>query len=204
MEAIGTLAGGIAHDFNNILFPILAYTEMSMEMVPKDSETHNNLEAIYEASNRAKELVQQILTFIRQSDQKKGPLYVQTKTAERASILIVDDDEDIRKHAALILKNNGYKVSTSKDGIDALISIAKRHFDLILSDVNMPNLDGFKLLELINQKGIKTPVIFLTSRDSIEDEKKGLELGAIDYIKKPIQKEILALRVNSVLQNPKK
>ncbi len=58
MEAIGTLAGGIAHDFNNILFPILAYTEMSMEMVPKDSETHNNLEEIYEASNRAKELVQ--------------------------------------------------------------------------------------------------------------------------------------------------
>ncbi len=127
-----------------------------------------------------------------------------TKTAERASILIVDDDEDIQKHAALILKNRGYKVSTSKDGIEVLLSLDKKHFDLILSDVNMPNLDGFKLLEVMNQKRIKTPVIFCTSRDGVEDEQKGLALGAIDYIKKPIQKEILLLRVKRALQNKTK
>ena len=127
-----------------------------------------------------------------------------TKTADQDSILIVDDNEDTRKLIAFILKKQGYSVTTSKDGIDALLWLDKKHFDLILSDVNMPNLDGFKLLEIMNQKRIKAPVIFLTGRRSAEDEKKGLELGAMDYIKKPIQKEILLLRVKSVLKKLRK
>ena len=64
----------------------------------------------------------------------------------------------------------------------------------------MPNLDGFKFLEMINQKELEVSVIFLSSRDRAEDERKGLELGAMDYIKKPIQKEILLLRVKSALE----
>lgn len=126
------------------------------------------------------------------------------KTADRDSILIVDDDEDIRKLTVHLLQNRGYKVTVSKDGADALLSLDREHFDLILSDINMPDLDGFKLLEMMNQKRITVPVIFLTGRDSAEDEEKGLELGAMDYIKKPIQKEILLLRVKSVLQKIKK
>ncbi len=124
----------------------------------------------------------------------------ETKTGYQASILIVDDDEDIQKLIARLLENRDYRVTISEDGIDALLYLGKKHFDLILSDINMPNLDGFKLLEMMNQKGIKAPVIFLTSRTSAEDEKKGLELGAVDYIKKPIQKEILLLRVKSALE----
>ena len=68
----------------------------------------------------------------------------------------------------------------------------------------MPNLNSFKLLEMMNQKGLNTPVIFLTGRDTTEDEKRGLELGALDYIKKPISKDILLLRVKSVLQKLRK
>jgi type II secretory ATPase GspE/PulE/Tfp pilus assembly ATPase PilB-like protein/DNA-binding response OmpR family regulator len=126
------------------------------------------------------------------------------KTAYQASILIVDDDEDTRKLIARLLENRGYTVSISQDGIDALLYLGKKHFDLILSDINMPNLDGFKLLEMMNQKGIKAPVIFLTSRSGAEDEKRGLELGAMDYISKPIQKEILLLRVKRVLERIRK
>lgn len=125
---------------------------------------------------------------------------VETETADQASILVVDDDQDTRELIALFLKNRGYSVTTSEDGIDALLHLGKKEFDLVLSDVNMPNLDGFKLLEMINQKGIATPVIFLTSRTRAKDEKRGLELGAVDYIKKPIQKEILSLRVKSVIK----
>ncbi|NQT70908.1 MAG: Flp pilus assembly complex ATPase component TadA [Desulfobacteraceae bacterium] len=128
----------------------------------------------------------------------------ETETADQASILVADDDQDARELIALFLKNRGYGVTTSEDGIDALLHLGKKEFDLVLSDVDMPNLDGFKLLEMINQKGIATPVIFLTSRNSDKDEKRGLELGALDYIKKPIQKEILLLRVNSVLSKVKK
>ena len=64
----------------------------------------------------------------------------------------------------------------------------------------MPNLDGFKLLEMMGQKGIKAPVIFMTSRIDPEDELRGFKLGAMDYIKKPIQKEILLLRVERMLE----
>jgi len=123
-----------------------------------------------------------------------------TKKAGQKSILIVDDDEDTRKLIARHLENQGYRVTIFEDGIDALLCLAKKSFDLILSDVNMPNLDGFKFLEMINQKELEVSVIFLSSRDRAEDERKGLELGAMDYIKKPIQKEILLLRVKSALE----
>jgi DNA-binding response OmpR family regulator len=63
----------------------------------------------------------------------------------------------------------------------------------------MPNLDGFKFLELINQKGIKAPLMFLTARSEEEDEVKGLELGALDYLKKPIKKDALLTRVKRAL-----
>ena len=124
--------------------------------------------------------------------------------ADRNSILVAEDDDVTRQIIATILEKQGYMVTVSEDGIDALLSLAKNHFDLILSDVDMPNLDGFKLLEMMNQKGLNTPVIFLTGRDTTDDEKRGLELGALDYIKKPISKDILLLRVKSVFQKLRK
>ena len=119
------------------------------------------------------------------------------------SILIAEDDDDTRKLLGRILENRGYQVTMTGDGIEVLLELGKSDYDLVLADVNMPNLDGFRLLEMMNQKGIQAPVIFLTARDSLEDERKGLELGAMDYIKKPIQKEILALRVKSALEKIK-
>jgi type II secretory ATPase GspE/PulE/Tfp pilus assembly ATPase PilB-like protein len=116
-----------------------------------------------------------------------------------ASILVVEDDEDNQLLISKILTNQGYDVSVAGDGIDALMILAQKRFDLILSDINMPNLDGFKFLELINQKGIKAPLMFLTARSEEEDEVKGLELGALDYLKKPIKKDALLLRVKRAL-----
>ncbi len=128
----------------------------------------------------------------------------ETKAEDQASILVVEDDQDTGKLITRFLENQGYKVTTAEDGIAALLYLGKKDFDLILSDINMPNLDGFKLLEMMSQKGIEAPVIFLTSRTSPEDEERGFELGAMDYIKKPIQKEILLLRVKNVLEKIKK
>jgi signal transduction histidine kinase/ActR/RegA family two-component response regulator len=87
IQAIGTLAGGIAHDFNNILFPIVGYTELTMDEVPADSVAHNNLEEILKAANRAKDLVQQILTFSRQSGQERKPVKVQSVIKEALKLL---------------------------------------------------------------------------------------------------------------------
>jgi|WetSurMetagenome_2_1015567.scaffolds.fasta_scaffold19012_2 signal transduction histidine kinase/CheY-like chemotaxis protein len=74
MEAIGTLAGGIAHDFNNVLTPVMGHTEMLMMGLPADSHIQYNLQQIYQACNRAKEMVQQILAFSRKDIQEKAPI----------------------------------------------------------------------------------------------------------------------------------
>ncbi|MDM8537413.1 response regulator, partial [Desulfobacterales bacterium HSG17] len=76
MESVGTLAGGIAHDFNNILCPIIGYTEMAMEATPPEHNVSSYLEEIFQASYRAKELVQQIVTFSRQHENEKMPIFI--------------------------------------------------------------------------------------------------------------------------------
>ena len=87
IQAIGTLAGGIAHDFNNILFPIMGYTELTMDEVSEESVAHKNLEEILKAANRAKGLVQQILAFSRQSGQERKPVKVQYIIKEALNLL---------------------------------------------------------------------------------------------------------------------
>ena len=87
IQAIGTLAGGIAHDFNNILFPIVGYTELTMDEVADDSVAHNNLEEVLKAAHRAKDLVQQILTFSRQSGQERKPVKVHSIIKEALKLL---------------------------------------------------------------------------------------------------------------------
>ncbi|MDH3877577.1 MAG: ATP-binding protein [Desulfobacterales bacterium] len=87
IQAIGTLAGGIAHDFNNILFPIVGYTELTMDEVPDDSVAHNNLEEVLKAAHRAKDLVQQILTFSRQSGLERKPVKVHLIIKEALKLL---------------------------------------------------------------------------------------------------------------------
>jgi signal transduction histidine kinase/ActR/RegA family two-component response regulator len=87
IQAIGTLAGGIAHDFNNILFPIVGYTELTMDELPEDSQARKNLAEVLQAANRAKELVQQILTFSRQSCQERQPIRVQYIIKEALKLL---------------------------------------------------------------------------------------------------------------------
>ncbi len=87
LQAIGTLAGGIAHDFNNILFPIIGYTELALDDVPSESPTHKSLEEVLKAANRAKELVQQILTFSRQNGRERKPTRVSEILREALKLL---------------------------------------------------------------------------------------------------------------------
>jgi signal transduction histidine kinase/CheY-like chemotaxis protein len=87
MEAIGTLAGGIAHDFNNILYPIIGYAEMTMDLVPEQSTARNNLNEILVASDRAKELIQQILAFSRQQESNPQSLRIQPIIKEALKLM---------------------------------------------------------------------------------------------------------------------
>ena len=118
---------------------------------------------------------------------------------EKKTILVVEDDEDTQRLITRFLESASYDVTPATDGIDALMRLGQKKFDLILSDITMPNLDGFKLIEMIHQKGIDAPIIFLTGSNVEQSEVRAFELGAVDYMRKPIQKELLLLRVRNAL-----
>jgi signal transduction histidine kinase/CheY-like chemotaxis protein len=101
LQAIGTLAGGIAHDFNNILFPIVGYTELTMDDLPEGSQAKQNLHEVLKAANRAKKLVQQILTFSRQNSQKRKPMRVQTLIKEALKLLRATIPSSIEIHTSV-------------------------------------------------------------------------------------------------------
>jgi PAS domain S-box-containing protein len=87
MESIGTLAGGIAHDFNNILFAIMGYTELALDSVERETPLYENLQEVFHAANRAKDLVKQILTFSRQTEQERQPVQVKLIVNEALKLL---------------------------------------------------------------------------------------------------------------------
>lgn len=113
-------------------------------------------------------------------------------------ILIVEDDEINMLLFDKILSDEGYEVDSATDGLNALVAIGKNTYDLILSDINMPNFNGYQLLEFMQAKGIKIPVVFLSSHTSEEDEIKGLKLGAAEYLRKPVPPDLLKLRLKNI------
>ncbi len=117
----------------------------------------------------------------------------------KGRILVVEDEVINQKVIAGILKTEGYEVEIAPDGIIALMKIARGKFDVILSDIAMPHLDGYQLLEYIKENEIGIPVIFLSGHTSPEDEARGLRLGAADYIRKPIDRNLLLIRLAKLL-----
>ncbi len=115
-------------------------------------------------------------------------------------LLLVEDEKSLQEAVRLNLEMEGYEVITSDNGIEALEAFGGQHIDLILLDVMIPNLDGFKVCEQIRLTDQKTPIIFLTAKDSPLDRVQGLRLGADDYINKPFHLEELLLRIKNVLK----
>jgi two-component system, OmpR family, response regulator len=114
------------------------------------------------------------------------------------NILLLEDDillnEIIEEH----LQNKGYEVISVFNGHDAQDLIYSQKFDLFLFDVNVPGINGFELLKNARKNEIKTPSIFLTSLNMIEDIEKGFESGCDDYVKKPIELKELDIRINNL------
>ena len=121
--------------------------------------------------------------------------------SERATILVVDDTPENLTLMSSLLKDD-YKVKVANSGEKALqVAAAESPPDLILLDVMMPGMDGYEVCRQLkrNPKVMNIPVIFLTARSDMEDEKKGLELGAVDYITKPISPPIVMARIRNHL-----
>src|SRR5436190_20981888 len=115
-------------------------------------------------------------------------------------ILVVEDDAVSSALIEGFLGEAGYEAVSVTDGADALLELGRREFDLLLLDINIPTLDGLRLFEIMIQKGIDTPAIFVSGVASAEVEARSLEIGASDFLRKPIRKETLLPRVRAIVQ----
>jgi DNA-binding response OmpR family regulator len=114
-------------------------------------------------------------------------------------VLIVDDDELLRRSLAFNLERSGYRVSTAADAEDGLGLARRDHPDLVLLDISLPGMDGLEALRQF-QGYVAAPVIFLTARRRELDQVLGLELGADDYVTKPFDFDVLLARIKAVLR----
>ena len=115
-------------------------------------------------------------------------------------ILIADDDPNLRTGLGVLFGQQGFQCTLAADGEQALNLIRTNAPDICVLDVMMPELDGFELCRTLRQEGFLMPVIFLTARDSEQDQLEGLNLGADDYMAKPFSPAALVARVNAKLR----
>jgi two-component system response regulator HydG len=120
-----------------------------------------------------------------------------------SKILVVDDDTTFLLMLKSFLEKKGYKAVTESNAEKGLQALEKSEFDLILSDYRMPGMDGIEMLASINEMGIKTPLILITSYGDIKLAVKAMKLGAADYLTKPVNPEELLALVRSVLSAPR-
>ena len=123
---------------------------------------------------------------------------------ERITILAVDDSPTIRKIVSMGLESAGYKVITAADGMEAIKRITVANPSLVLTDINMPTVDGYQLCKLIksHEKTRSIPVIMLSGKDGMFDKMKGKFVGCNDYITKPFQSAELLEKVTSYVPLP--
>ena len=117
-----------------------------------------------------------------------------------AKIIIIDDERGIRNTLREILADEGHEVDVAENGKQGLEMAQAKAYDLIFSDIKMPEMDGMEVLKKIREKGLSTPVLFLTAKTEVDDRIKGLDLGADDYLPKPFDMGELLARVRAMLR----
>ncbi|MBC6994188.1 response regulator transcription factor [Neolewinella lacunae] len=119
-------------------------------------------------------------------------------------VLLVEDEENIRETVKLNLELDGFEVVTAENGRKALKHSQEQHFDVMVVDVMLPEVDGFQVVEQIRLTDRETPIIFLTAKDQAQDRIQGLKKGADDYLTKPFVFEELLLRVRRLIERTSK
>ncbi len=119
-------------------------------------------------------------------------------------ILLVEDEENIRNVVKLNLELEGYEVVETDNGKAAVHIFQEQHFDLLILDVMLPEMNGFEICEQVRLSNTTVPIIFLTAKDTPQDRVAGLKKGADDYLTKPFNLEELLLRVQNLLKRSNK
>lgn len=115
-------------------------------------------------------------------------------------ILIAEDDVELRELFKHVLIKNGYSVTGVSNGLEALDQLDKSYFDLIISDIMMPVMDGYDLVHSLRESGNNIPVLTVTAKDAFDDMRQGFLSGTDDYMVKPINVNELVLRVGALLR----
>lgn len=125
------------------------------------------------------------------------------RVGDMMKLLIVEDERALNRVLSKRLENIGYEVVSCFNGEEALNTLTTDSFDVVVMDIMMPKLSGIEVLIKMKEKGIETPVLFLTAKDTVEDKVYGLELGAEDYLVKPFSFDELVARIKVILRGHK-
>ena len=115
-------------------------------------------------------------------------------------VLIAEDDRDLRQLFSRVLVKNGYSVGGVSNGAEALEEMDKSFFDIIISDIMMPVMDGYELVRSLRESGNNIPVLMITAKDAFDDMQTGFSSGSDDYMIKPVNVNEMVLRVGALLR----
>jgi beta-1,2-mannobiose phosphorylase / 1,2-beta-oligomannan phosphorylase len=116
-------------------------------------------------------------------------------------VLVVDPDPIFSSSIKGLLEEQGHEITIAEDGAQALLCLAGKQFDLVVSEINLHYLSGFKLLEIMKSKNISTPVVIMTDDFEADSEMHALSLGAVEFIKKPFNRTVFNYRINNIMNN---
>ena len=118
-------------------------------------------------------------------------------------ILVVEDEKDLNRFVSLYLKNVGFFVVSAENGVKALDEMERNKFDLILTDIMMPEMNGFEFSEIVRTSDKNIPIIFMTARDDKESKMLGYNIGIDEYVTKPFDMDILMMKIKAILKRVK-
>jgi DNA-binding NtrC family response regulator len=118
----------------------------------------------------------------------------------KGRILVIDDEDIVRLSCSRTLVPEGYELKMAKNGLEGIKMLEEESFDLVLTDLKMPNMDGIEVLGTIKEKWPKTDVVIVTGYQTVETAVKAIKLGAFDYIEKPFTPDTLIATVSNVFR----
>ena len=119
------------------------------------------------------------------------------------TVLIVDDDESVQTMLYKVIRSNGLNAEVASCGQEAVMLATRHSYDLILLDVNMPEMDGFQVVQQLRSRDIRTPIIIVSGRQEDYDTLYGLDIGADDYVTKPFNPIVLGAKVKALFRRSK-
>ena len=118
-------------------------------------------------------------------------------------ILLVEDDKALNQTVCMFLNNNGFEAKGAFDAEEAFDLMYETMFDLIISDIMMPGIDGYEFARSVREINTEIPILFMTARDDFESKRKGFRAGVDDYMVKPVDLEEMLLRIEALLRRAK-